>query len=58
MTRDIAIQYQDALGNWITSTTVPNELPVIVNGMKSVALLFPRSRIRAVDPDGKLIDLF
>jgi hypothetical protein len=57
MTRDVAIQYQDALGNWVTGMTVPNEPPVVVSGMKSVALLFQGSRVRAVDQDGRLIDL-
>jgi len=57
MTRDVTIQYQDALGNWITSMTVPNEPPVILSGMRSVAVLFPGKRVRAVDQDGKLIDI-
>jgi hypothetical protein len=57
MTRDVAIQYQDTLGNWVTSRTVPNQPPVIVSGMNAVALLFQGRRIRAVDWDGKLIDL-
>jgi hypothetical protein len=57
MTRDVTIQYQDALGNWITSMTVPNEPPVILSGMRSVAVLFPGKRVRAVDRDGKLIDV-
>jgi hypothetical protein len=57
MACDIAIQYQDALGNWITSVTVPNEPPVILNGMKSVAILCPGKRVRATDQDGKLIDM-
>jgi hypothetical protein len=57
MTRDIAIQYQYALGNWITSGTVPNEPPVVLNGMKSVAVLYPGKRVRAVDQDGRLIDI-
>ena len=43
MTRDVSIQYQDAPGNWITSVTVPNQPPVILIGMKSVAVLFPGS---------------
>jgi hypothetical protein len=51
------IEYQDALGNWITAVTVPNQPPVIVNGMKSVAVLYPGKRVRAVDQDGKLIDI-
>jgi len=57
MTRDIAIQYQDPPGNWITVVTVPNQPPVILNGMKSVAVLCPGKRVRAVDQDGKLIDI-
>jgi hypothetical protein len=57
MTRDVAIQYQDALGNWITSMTVPNEPPVILSGMRSVAALCQGWRVRAVDQDGKPIDL-
>jgi hypothetical protein len=57
MTSDIAIQYQDVLGNWITSVTVPNEPPVIRNNMKSVSVLCPERRVRAIDHDGKLIDI-
>jgi hypothetical protein len=57
MSRDVSIQYQDASGNWITSTTVPNEPQVVLNGMKSVALLCQGRRVRAVDHDGKVIDL-
>jgi hypothetical protein len=57
MAHDVAIQYQDALGNWVTSMTVPNEPPVIVSGMKGVALLFQGSRVRAIGQDGKLIDV-
>jgi hypothetical protein len=57
MTRDVAIQYQDASGNWITSMTVPNEPPVILNGMKSVARLCQGRRVRAVEQDGRLVDL-
>jgi hypothetical protein len=52
-----AVDYQDALGNWITAVTVPNQPPLILNGMKSVAVLYPGKRVRAVDPDGKLIDI-
>ena len=57
MTRYVAIQYQDAMGNWITSVTVPNEPAVILNGMKSVTALCPGTRVRAIDQDGKLIDI-
>jgi len=54
---NVAIEYQDALGNWITAVTVPNEPPVILNGMKSVAILCQGRRVRAIDQDGRLIDI-
>jgi hypothetical protein len=57
MMSNVAIQYQDALGNWITGMTVPNEPPVILEGMKGVARLFQGRRVRAVDEDGRLVDL-
>ena len=52
-----AIEYQDPLGNWVTSVTVPNQPPLILNGMKSVAALSPGRRVRAIDQDGKLVDM-
>jgi hypothetical protein len=52
-----AIEYQDPLGNWITVVTAPNQPPLILNGMKSVGVLCPGKRVRAVDQDGKLIDI-
>jgi hypothetical protein len=52
-----AIKYQDALGNWITVMTVPNQPPLILSGVKGVAVLYPGKRVRAVDQDGKLIDM-
>ena len=52
-----AIEYQDPLGNWMTVVTIPNQPALILNGMKSVAVLYPGKRVRAVDQDGKLIDI-
>jgi len=52
-----AIEYQDPLGNWITAVTVLNQPALILNGMKSVAVLCPGKRVRAVDQDGRLIDM-
>ena len=49
-----AIEYQDPLGNWITAVTVPS---LILSEMKSVAVLCPGKRVRAIDQDGKLIDI-
>jgi hypothetical protein len=57
MTRDVAIQYQDALGNWITGMTVPNQPPVILSAMKSVSSFCRGQRVRAIDQNGQLIDL-
>jgi hypothetical protein len=37
--------------------TVPNQPPLILNGMKNVAVLYPGKRVRAVAQDGKLIDI-
>ena len=54
---NVAIEYQDPLGNWITVATVPNQPPLILNGMKSIAALYPGKRVRAVDQDGRLIDI-
>jgi hypothetical protein len=52
-----AIEYQDLLGNWITAVTVPNQPPLTLIGMKSVATLYSGKRVRVVDQDGKLIDM-
>ena len=52
-----AIEYQDASGNWIIAMTVPDQLRLILNGMESAAVLYPGKRVRAVDQDGKLIDI-
>jgi hypothetical protein len=48
-----AIEYQDPLGNWITVVTVPSQPPLILSGMKSVAILCQGRRVRAIDQDGK-----
>jgi len=42
----------------LTVVTVPNQPPLILSGMKSVAALCPGRRVRAVDQDGKLIDIY
>jgi hypothetical protein len=54
---DATIQYQDASGNWIPCATVPNQSPLIIQGMKRAAQYYADTRIRAVDPDGRLIDI-
>ena len=51
------IEYQDPLDNWIAAITVPNQPALILSGMMSVAVLCPGGRVRAVDQDGKLIDI-
>jgi len=57
ISNNAAIECQDLLGNWMTAATVPNQPALILRGMKSVAVLCPGKRVRAVDQDGKLIDI-
>ncbi len=53
----IDIQYQDCAGNWITAMTVTNDNYTIMNAMKHVQGTF-QSRVRAIDPTGRLLDVF
>jgi hypothetical protein len=50
------IQYQDLTGNWITCEIVPNQPPLILQGMQRAADYYRDRRIRAVDSEGRLLD--
>jgi hypothetical protein len=50
------IQYQDQSGNWIPCEVVPNEPPLITQGLQRAGDYHRGSRIRAVDSDGRLLD--
>jgi hypothetical protein len=56
--RDCFLNRPQSIGeSRITVVTVPNQSPLILSEMKSVAVLYPAKRVRAVDQDGKLIDI-
>jgi hypothetical protein len=44
-------------GNWQTSRSCPNDPQYILTEMKNVKNIYPDLRVRAVDKDGRLIDL-
>jgi hypothetical protein len=54
----IDIQAQDETGNWRTYSITQNISPLIITAMKSLKEQFPHQRIRAVDKDGRLVDIF
>lgn len=53
----IAIQLQDLTGNWRTYSLTQNNSLLIIQSMRSLKEQFPECRIRAVDIDGRLVDI-
>jgi hypothetical protein len=51
------IERQDASGVWRRVSTTRNDLQYILKRMQEVKASFPHMRVRAVDDDGKLIDI-
>ena len=52
------IQIQaDFSGNWRTVSHVMNNSQYIDHAMKSVAKMHPTKRVRAVDSNGRLVDM-
>ena len=54
----VNVQIQDYSKNWLTVSRVVNDLQRIGYEMRSVQSRYPDRRVRAVDNDGRLIDLF
>ena len=54
---NIQIQLQDISGNWKTMSNVINNSQIIIAAMKSLKERFPDKRVRAVDVNGRLVDL-
>ena len=55
---EVQIQYQDMSGNWRTLTVLQYNIPALVlQAMQNAKQSFPDSRVRAVDIDGRLIDM-
>jgi hypothetical protein len=58
MTANGNIQIQaDFSGNWRTVSHVMNNSQYITHAMKSVSKMHPTKRIRAVDSNGRLVDM-
>jgi hypothetical protein len=53
----IEIQVQDETGNWRTYTITQNISALVLSAMKSLKEQFPEQRVRAVDGNGRLVDL-
>lgn len=53
----IQIQADYGNGNWRTVSNVMNHAQYIAHAMKSVAKMHPTKRIRAVDANGRLVDM-
>jgi hypothetical protein len=53
----IEVQLQDQSGNWRTMAVTVNVSAIIRARMEEVQRQFPRLRVRAVDRDGRLMDM-
>lgn len=53
----VQIQLQDITGIWKTMSVVINNSQFIIMAMKSLKERFPDKRVRAVDMNGRLVDL-
>jgi hypothetical protein len=53
----VFIQIQDTCGNWRTIAQTPNQSQIIMIEMQNQKSQFPNSKIRAVDPLGRLVDI-
>jgi hypothetical protein len=54
---NVSIQIQDHGGNWLTVSNVVNNIQRIGFELRSVQSRYPDRRVRAVDQNGRLIDL-
>jgi hypothetical protein len=53
----VHIQAQDPTGNWRTYHTTANEPQRILSEMKTLQSRLPNYRVRAVDQDGRVVDI-
>ena len=53
----VQIQLQDTSGNWRTYGVTQDNSKRILSEMKQLASRFPDQRVRAVDMEGKLVDI-
>ena len=53
----VQIQLQDVTGNWRTFNVTVSNSQIILSEMKNLQSRFPNQRVRAVDMDGRLVDI-
>lgn len=53
----VQIQLQDITGNWRTFHITINDSQRIISEMKQLSDRHPNQRVRAVDMDGKIVDI-
>lgn len=54
----IEVQMQDSSGNWRTINTLFVTAPAaITSSMNEVARNYPGSRVRAIDENGRIVDM-
>lgn len=53
----VQIQAQDTSGNWRTYLIVMNQSQRIVSEMRTLQARYPDYRVRAVDINGKIVDI-
>ena len=54
---NIQVQLMDETGNWRTYTITPNQSLLYRQAMQQLKWQFPNARVRAVDNDGRLVDI-
>lgn len=54
---NIEIQLQDITGNWRMYGITINNSQMIVASMRQLAEQFPNQRVRAVDSNGRIVDI-
>jgi hypothetical protein len=53
----IQIQMEQGAGSWRACNTTINNSQFIVHSMRNLKKIHPNKRIRAVDKDGRLVDM-
>lgn len=53
----IEVQLQDETGNWRTFNVTQNIPPLIIAAEQQLAAQYPGRRVRAVDSNGRLVDI-
>jgi hypothetical protein len=54
---NVEIQAQDGTGNWRTFSYALNNSQRIVNEMRQLSNNYPNARVRAVDSNGRIVDI-